>query len=133
MYVPTVATRFATAALEVGQPLSFGWLAATGGLRLSGRTGLDPVIIGSAQLGWQTTPTVQLDFHLNLHEPMGEVEVTNVAGAGQTRYLGVGIGVSWWFSPAWALAGGFEGVAYAASNAATPTLSLGLEHRGSLW
>ncbi|MEZ4470369.1 MAG: hypothetical protein R3F60_06125 [bacterium] len=117
----------------MGQPLGFGWLAVSGGVRVSGRTGIDPAIVGSAQVGWQATDAVQLDFHLNLHEPMGEVEVTNVTGAGQTRYLGFGVGVSWWFSPVWALASGFEGVAYARSNAATPTVTLGIEHRATLW
>ncbi|MEZ4464332.1 MAG: hypothetical protein R3F43_07400 [bacterium] len=72
----------------------------SGGVRVSGRTGIDPPS-WAARRSAGRPPTPQLDFHLNLHEPMGEVEVTNVTGAGQTRYLGFGVGVSWWFSPVW--------------------------------
>lgn len=132
-YVPTVQTQSYTGEVQVGQPLSWGWLAASVGIRGFSRAGLDPAVVGFGQLGWNMNDTMTLDLHLNLHEVLGDVEAINVAGAGQTRYLGVGFGYSWWFAQAFALNATFEGVAYAASNAATPSLNLGFEYRGQLW
>ncbi len=126
VYVPTFETHRADGELQLGYPLPFGWVAASAGYRWYSREHIDPAVYGFAQLGWSPDPFT-LDFHLNLHEPLGDVDLTNVAGAGQTRYLGVGVGASWWFVETLALAFGFEGVAYAQSNAATPTMTLGLE------
>lgn len=133
VYIPTVKTQAISGELQIGHPLSFGWLVAHAGWRGFTREGLDPVITGFLQLGWNISSSWVLDLHTNLNEPLGDVEITNVAGAGQTAYLGVGLGLSWWFSEHFALNTGFEGVAYAKSNAATPTLTLGLEYRGQLW
>jgi hypothetical protein len=132
-YIPAVKTQSISGELQIGHPLSFGWLVAHAGWRGFTRSSIDPVITGFAQLGWNINQSWVLDAHVNLNEPLGDVEVTNVAGVGQTAYLGVGFGLSWWFSEAFALNTGFEGVAYARSNAATPTLTLGVEYRGQLW
>lgn len=132
-YAPTVETQSFSGELQAGHPLSFGWLAVSAGVRGFTADGLDPAIIGFGQLGWNVASNMTLDLHLNLHEVLGDVEVNNVAGAGQTRYLGWGLGYSWWFTDAVALAVGFEGVAYAQSNAATPSLIFGIESRGALW
>ncbi|MFN3197341.1 MAG: hypothetical protein ACE366_02815 [Bradymonadia bacterium] len=132
-YVPTVETHAIQGDLQAGYPLSFGWVTGNVGYRWHSREGLDAAIVGFAQLGWQASKTVQADVHFNLWEPLGSVEVTNVAGAGQTRYLGLGFGGSWWLNEGFALNAGLEGVVYAESNAATPTLTLGVEHRGSWW
>jgi len=68
-----------------------------------------------------------------VYEPFfEEVIVTNTAGAGQTRYLGFGLTASWWFIPQLAALIIFDGVFYAESNAATPSLGIGLESRFSL-
>lgn len=129
VYVPAVETHRVEGELQLGVPLSFGWTAASAGYRWLSHDDLDPVIYGFAQLGWHASDAWVLDLHLNLHEPSGvDLEVANVAGAGQTRYLGFGVGASWWWAQAWALALGFEGVAYAQSNAATPTLTVGVEY-----
>ncbi len=128
-YVPTVETHRVEGELQLGVPLSFGWTTASAGYRWLSHDDLDPVLYGFAQLGWQASAAWVLDLHFNLHEPSGvDIEATNVAGAGQTRYLGFGVGASWWFAQRWALALGFEGVAYAQSNAATPTLTVGVEY-----
>ena len=132
-YVPTVQTQSYTGEVQVGQPLSFGWLAASVGIEGYSRAGLDPAVIGFGQLGWSMNDTMTLDLHLNLHEVLGDVTAINVAGAGQTRYLGLGLGYSWWFAKSFALSATFEGVAYAESNAGAPSLNLGVEYRGQLW
>lgn len=133
VYLPTVGTQSYSGELQVGHPLSFGWLSASAGVRGFSEDGLDPAIIGFGQIGWNVNRSMVLDFHLNLHEVLGDVDVINIAGAGQTRYLGFGLGYSWWFADSLGLNLGFEGVAYAASNAATPSLLFGLEYRGQVW
>lgn len=132
-YVPTVQTQSYTGEIQIGQPLSFGWLSASVGIRGFSREGLDPAVIGFGQIGWSMSEATTLDLHLNVHEVIGDVDAINVAGAGQTRYLGVGLGYSWWFSKSVAFNAAVEGVAYAESNAATPSLNLGFEYRGQLW
>ena len=132
-YVPTVQTQSYTGELQVGQPLSFGWLAASLGILGYSRAGLDPVLTGFGQLGWNMNETMTLEMRVNVHEVLGEVDVINVAGAGQTRYLGIGFGYSWWFAESVALTAAFEGAPYAESNAGTPSLNLGFEYRGQLW
>ena len=109
------------------------WLTASVGLRGFSEDELDPVVFGFGQLGWQVADSMTLDFRLMLHEVLGDIDVINVSGAGQTRYLGIGLGYSYWFTDAVAVNVGFEGVAYAASNAATPSLLFGIESRGQLW
>ncbi len=129
VYIPTVGTRRVEGELQLGHPLSFGWTAASVGYRWHSREGLDPALYGFAQLGWNASPAVVLDLHLNVLEALGEIEIVNVAGAGQTRYFGYGVGASWWLTDAFALNAGLEGVFYAASNAATPTVTAGVEVR----
>jgi hypothetical protein len=128
--VPTVNTHRVDAELQAGMGLPFGWWSASAGVRTFSAEGLDPTIIGFAQLGWQINPRWVLDLHLNLNQPTGDVVITNVLGAGQTAYLGVGVSATWWFVDQLGLHLGVEGVARAESNAATPSLTLGLEARG---
>lgn len=126
-YQPVVSTWRATGELQLGVPLPFGWLAANAGGRFYGSDVLDPVVIGSLQLGFGGGTFVP-DIHVNLAEPLGDPD-DNVAGSGQTRYLGVGVGLTWWLGERWGFNGGLEGVAYAETNLAAPTLTIGFEHR----
>ncbi len=61
------------------------------------------------------------------------MEETNISGVGQTRYLGFGFSASAWFVPELAVTAGVDGVFYASSNAATPSIILGLESRFQAW
>ncbi len=128
-YLPQVRTQFAVGELQAGYSFDWGWAVASGGLRWNSRVGVDSVAQGFVQVGWQLTETVSANVHAVAYEPFGPVEDTNVAGTGQTRYVGVGLAASWWVSPGWGLSAGVEGAPYAQSNAATPSFTLGVESR----
>ncbi len=127
VWAPTVETQLVDGELQLGLPLSFGWLAFGAGARWYAHEDLDPALKASAQLGWKVTESWTLAFTVPVHWATGDIEFTNASGAGQTRYVGNSLLASYWFSPAWALTFGFEGAAYAASNAATPSLIFGVE------
>jgi hypothetical protein len=127
---PTVSTHSFDGELQAGLALPFGWLATTLGVRTFSAEGLDPTVTGFAQLGWQINEHFVVDLHLNLYLPTGDVVVTNGLGAGQSKYLGTGLAGTWWFMKEMGVHLGFEGVTFAESNAATPSLTLGLELRG---
>ncbi|MEL6182281.1 MAG: hypothetical protein AAFS10_25215 [Myxococcota bacterium] len=130
VYTPTVEAQRLDGELQVGYSLpSNMWLVAHGGYRhLFSDVDLDPVVYGFGQYGWSGESLV-LDVHANLVEPLGDVTVTNVAGTGQTRYLGIGVGASYWLTPHFGANIGAEGAAYAESNAATLSLAVGVELR----
>ena len=96
-YVPTVSTHFADGEVQAGYGFDWGWTVASAGLRWHSRQELDPVITGFGQVGIHAGWDVSLDLHFSLYQPLGDVDTTNIAGTGQTQYLGVGLGVSWWF------------------------------------
>jgi hypothetical protein len=129
IYVPSFESHRLSAEAQLGHPLGFGWVSLSAGYRHYTAAALDPVIYSFAQLGWNLSSAWVLDLHFNLHEPLGEVDVTEVLGVGQTRYLGFGLGARYWLTPRFALFGGFEGDVYSRSNAATPSLMLGFESR----
>jgi len=126
-YIPTVATQRVDGELQVGYGLPGGWATASVGARYFTADGLDPVLTANAQLGYSSSFGIVAELHAGLARPFGDVEVTNVAGAGQTDYLGLGVGVSYWFNDHVGVSAGVDGVVYARSNAATPALTLGIE------
>ena len=126
-YIPTLQTQKLSGELQLGMGASWGWASANLGGRWYSHEGLDPVLFGLAQVGTTTKSGFVFEGHLLLHEPLGEIAVTNITGVGQTRYLGLGFSASWWISDHLGLNLGFDGVIYAASNAATPSILLGIE------
>ncbi len=128
-YIPTVESHTADGELQIGMGTSWGWVTGSFGARFYSRERIDPTLLGNFQIGTRVGSSVVLDFHVFMHEPLGDVEVTEITGAGQTRYLGLGFGGSWWFVEDWGVNLGLDGVVYAASNAATPSIMLGLEHK----
>jgi hypothetical protein len=133
IYQPAVENHLGEVSLGLGRGFSWGrrpaYFGASLGVRLNSAETMDPVLTGEAQLGIAFA-AVDLDLHLHLHEPSFQsVERTNVAGAGQTRFLGFGVTVSYRLSPALALFFNLEGVFYAVSNAATPSLAAGVQSR----
>ena len=126
---PVVGTIYGGAALEAGYGLSFGWLAASFGTRAFSRKELDPALFANLQFGWNTGIGLILDVHAGWYHAFGELAPVNVLGAGQTRYLGFGLGLSWWFHDHVGVNAGFGGAFFARSNAATPAITLGLEFR----
>ncbi|MBI5512955.1 MAG: hypothetical protein HY909_04260 [Deltaproteobacteria bacterium] len=130
-YRPTVSTLAGDLELQLGRGVgSGGWLSGNAGLRAFTRSGLDPAVYGSAQFGWHFPVGFQFAVTVSTLQPLGAVTATNIPGTGQTRYVGLGVDLSWWFSPRWAVTVGAATVLMAQSNAATVPLSVGIEHRG---
>lgn len=126
---PVLGTVHGSVSAGAGVPLSFGWLAFSAGARAFSRDELDPAFFAGAQFGWNTGIGLILDAHLNWYHALGEIRPIQVLGSGQTRYLGFGLGLSWWFLDRMAVTVGVDGVAYAAANAAATPFSIGLEFR----
>lgn len=129
VYVPTINTHRLSAELQIGRPLSFGWFSVSGGYRYLSASALDPQIFGFGQIGWSFSPKLELDFHASLLEALGDIEMTEVLGVGQTRYLGLGLGANWWLTPGFAINAGLDGAVYAASNAAAVSVAMGVALR----
>lgn len=111
-----------------------GWFNIGAGVRLNSASDMDHAIIALPQLGFTFWDWFGFEIGFPLYEPFGaEVVETNISGAGQTRYLGIGLKFSAWFNEHIAAYVGLEGVAYASSNAATPTFIVGVESRFRLW
>ena len=126
---PVVGTLLAGGALHAGVGLGWGWLTGHAGARFHSAEELDPALYAGAQLGWHALGSLDLALNLSLWHALGPVETIQVLGSGQTRYLGFGLSATWWMTPHVGLHAGFEGVAYAYANAATPSLTFGVELR----
>ena len=138
IYQPTFDSMFAVGLVEAGLGFTLGslpsYLSVALGSRFNSAAGIDHALL--AQLQWGLSffsGALGTDLHFQLYEPYGAaVTITNTAGAGQTRYLGMGLSFSYWLIKQLALFVTVDGVFYAESNAATPALSVGIETRFSL-
>ena len=126
---PSVGTAHGSFELQMGYSLSFFWLSATGGVRAFTNDRLEPAFYVNGQIGWITTFDLTFDLHFNWYHSSGTIGPLNVYGAGQTRYLGIGVGASYWMTDHVALHLGFDGVLFATANAATPALQIGVAFR----
>lgn len=128
VYIPALENHYGEATLSVGHGFAFGgWAQAEFGARFNSREGLDTALTSFGQLGYSISPDWIVDLHLGLYHPLGEVELTNISGVGQTSYGGFGLATSYKVAPHVGIAAAFEGVLWARSNAATPSLTLGVE------
>lgn len=126
---PVVGSAYGSARLEAGYGLPFGWLSGHAGARFFTRADLDPALFGGAQLGWKVGAGFVVDLRVSGYFSFGDLRPINVLGGGQTRYLGFGLGASWWFVDRAAVTVSVGGVFLAAANAATPSLNFGFEFR----
>lgn len=127
---PVVGTAHFDFELQAGTAFSWGgWLSASAGTTLYTNAALAPSLTGFLQAGWATRFGLVADLHLNFAHAVRPDAVTNVLGAGNTRYTGFGLALAYWFTPRFALSAGLEGVLYARSNAATPSILFGFELR----
>ena len=95
---------------------------------------MTPALVVLAQVGMTFFGWFQAQVYFPIYEPFFEpVPETNIAGVGQTRYLGFGVRLSARFVDDVAVFAGLDGVFYASSNAATPSVMLGLETRFNAW
>ncbi|MBA2664933.1 MAG: hypothetical protein H0U74_21775 [Bradymonadaceae bacterium] len=128
-FQPTVSTQMGSAELQMGYGFSPAWVRTSAGARWYSSDQIDLAIFGGFQVGVSLPHGFVADVHFLLNRPIGEVTVTNVAGAGQSSYLGIGAAVSWWFLPRWGVTLGADSAAFARSNAGALVVGLGIEHR----
>ena len=129
VYQPTVENHRVEAQLQMGHGFRIretgAWFTASLGARAN--SSYRSALTAFAQVGvqpWRFT----FDLHVGLYEPFGgSIAITNVSGAGNTRYLGMGIGIAFAITDNVGLTLGAEGVLYASSNAATPSYLFGIE------
>lgn len=127
-YVPAVETHLGEVQFQLGHGFSHGgWIAVTTGARFYSNDAIDTAFTGFVQYGYRFRRPWVLTAHVTVYQPFGDVVVTNISGVGQTRYLGIGLSPSYWFTDHVAVTVGVDGVFYASSNAATPAIVLGLE------
>jgi hypothetical protein len=129
-YRPTVETHAFVGELQLGRSLGrIGWITSFVGVRYLTRPGLEPSLQAGLQGG------VRFDFGLMLaasvltNVPLHGFTDSNVSGAGNTRYVGWGLDVSYWFTPRWSVSAGVGGAVLAESNAGALPVLLGFEHR----
>lgn len=138
-YQPALENHYGELSAQLGHGFVFsddvnGWFVSTAGVRFPSASGVDPALVANVQVGLTVWSWLQVEAHFPLYEPFFQpIEETNVSGVGQTRYLGFGLSASAWLLPELAVTAGFDGVFYASSNAATPSLTLGLESRFQAW
>jgi hypothetical protein len=130
VYAPTVETHGVDGELQLGVGFPWGWYTASAGVRWLSGEGLDPVLHAHTGVGYRFAFGLVVDVYAALHQPLGEVEAVNVAGAGQTRFVGLGLDLAYWLDEHWALALGVGSVVFAESNAATPALTVGFAYSG---
>lgn len=129
VFRPTVPTQHGQLEFAVGKGLSWGWVTGSAGAKVFSNESISPVILANVQAGYHITSKLSLDARVGLNQHTGDLEELNVTGAGETNYLGIGLGLSYWLSERVGLTVGAEGVAFAQSNASTPSLTVGVELR----
>jgi hypothetical protein len=129
VYLPAVETHQLDGEVQLGRGIGRGWVTAHAGARWYSADQFDPAIFAGVQGGYTFSFGLQLSATVSTNIPVGPTQATSVTGTGQTRYVGFGLDVSYWLNSHWGINAGFGGVFLAQSNAATPSLTLGFEHR----
>ena len=131
VYVAATQNHHGDLQLQAGRGFSQGrWFAASLGIRMNSNRDIDHALTGLVQYGRSWSSGWSFESHFMLYEPFGaDIDVTNISGVGQTRYLGIGVSGTYWYREYAGIFFGLDGVLYAASNAATPSVALGLEFR----
>ena len=126
---PTVQSGRFEWELQVGVPLGFGWFTAAAGPRWYSSASLRDELFATAQLGFGPFAGVVFDLHLAANTTLGPLETANVTGAGNTEYVGGGVGVSYWPASSVGFHVGADGAAFARANLGVAPLQAGVEFR----
>jgi hypothetical protein len=129
IYEPSVGNHWLDLEISAGRGVGKGWVTGSVGGRSNTGKGMGNAVIGFAQLGWVFKENIVADFHLQAYLPTTPVASVNIAGAGPTAYVSLGLGFGWWFEQHVGLALGIETAGYAISNAGAPSLTVGLQFR----
>ena len=126
---PSVETSRMGWDLRLGTSFGRFWVSASGGLTWFSTTSISTAIMASGQIGASLPAGFVVDLHTSLRQPLGDVTVFNAAGGGETRYLGLGLGVSWWFADWMSVSVAADSALFAEANAAALPLSIGAEFK----
>ena len=126
---PSIGAGHGSLELQIAYGFPFFWMNASGGVRAFTNTQLNPALFLGGQIGWNSSFGLVLDLHANWFYSIGDIGPINVYGAAQTRYLGFGVGASYWFTDHVSVYAGFDSAFFATANAATPAFALGLEFK----
>lgn len=126
---PSIGTAHASLEVQGGFSTSLLWISGAAGLRAFTNSALKPALFANVQAGWSSDFGLGLDLRMSLYHSTGSIDVINIYGAEQTRYLGVGVGMSYWITDNFAMNAGVDGALFASANAATPSLMLGIAFR----
>lgn len=123
---PSVRRFVSEHELQLGLPLSgWGWFAASVGSVVPGNRRVAPAVTGFIQVGGVFLRRIVADVHVTSRYAI-RLEELNASGAGDTRYIGAGFGVSYKLTDHFAVNAGLDGGA-AKANIAAPVVSLGVE------
>ncbi|MEC9399262.1 MAG: hypothetical protein VX475_16675 [Myxococcota bacterium] len=130
-YLPAVSSGTAKIEGQLGIGIPNGWIAVNAGLKGYTNPDISDAFVGLVQVGYTIRSKVTLDLHIPINLQLGDepFETLNIAGTGETDYVGAGLGVSWWMRPDFAINAAFDGVAFATANSATPAVMVGVEMR----
>lgn len=115
--------------LFAGYAVDNFWFKTGAGAVFSSSEEIDPAVEALLSIGLNTSFGLDVALHGVLHLPTHRPRFIDVTGVGNTRYLGVDLTVSYWFSDHFAVSAGLGTAPFAESNAAAPALSLGVEIR----
>ncbi len=125
----TAPTGRADAELQLGIGLNPWWVSMHAGARGFTSAVFGTALSGYVQAGRRIGPRAVVDVHFPIYWTLREIEEIDLFGIANTRYVGFGLTGSYWLTDHLAVTGSIEGVAVAVSNAATPSLNLGIELR----
>lgn len=128
-FSPAPASGLAKLEGQLGVEFPNGWVSASAGIKSFGNEAISSAVIGGLQVGYTIKQKVTVDLHFPVNVHLEELEQNNLTGAGESNYIGAGVGVSWGARENFALHAAFDGVLFARANLATPALLLGMEFR----
>lgn len=127
---PTIRSYYAEWDLQLGVPIGgVGWVTAAVGPRWATSPDLSSALHSTLQIGFGPFSGFLFDLHVTHHHTFDPPTTVNAAGATDTRYVGAGVGMSWWIVDAFGINASADIAPYAASNTVAPALQLGVEFR----
>jgi hypothetical protein len=128
-YQPALERHVGTVELQVGTSWRALWAVARVGTTFVHGDGLDPALDAGLRLGFSTGFGLSGDGGVSVHEPFRDPTLIDVTGIGNTRYVGIDLGIGYALTDQVGLRVELGLAPYAESNAATPSLGVGLELR----
>lgn len=129
VFRPSLEQHLAKTELSAGWSLDPVWARAAAGAIFTSGDALDPALEARLAVGLSLPFGLGAQVAMGYHATVRAPRIIDVTGAGNTRYLGLELGASWWFLDDVGVSVGLGTAPFAESNAATASLSFGLELR----